>query len=87
MSSLIMKRDDAVVVEVDYQDGFVPVIYNQEKLETRLVQAIRGFRILDVLDHLPDVRLLSLLAVGEGRHQLCRDPCPDLVGHVLSLQS
>ena len=48
MSSLIMKRDDAVVVEVDYQDGFVPVIYDHEKLETRLVQAIRGFRILDV---------------------------------------
>lgn len=48
MSKYIMDRNDVVAVEVDYQTGFAPVIYGHETLETRIVQAIRGLKILGV---------------------------------------
>ena len=48
MNGLNIKRDDAVLVAIDFQEKLLPQIYEKEKLEEAAARLIKGCRVVGV---------------------------------------
>ena len=48
MNALSIKREDAVLIAIDFQEKLMPQMYGKEKLEETMCRLIKGCRILGV---------------------------------------